>query len=85
MVGRPSSSEYEARLGTLQESMREGLIYQDDEDSPGGDHLEPPNHTLFGESPSTSEVELDDDENEDDEEENGKSKYTKGVIIDGMS
>jgi hypothetical protein len=50
----------------------------------GGDLLKPLDHTLIGESPSTSEVEKDDDENEDDEEEGGKSKYTKGVIIDGM-
>ena len=75
--------EYEGRLGTLQESMREGYIYHDDEDAFGGDLLKPPNHTHLGESTSTSEVEKDDGENEDDEE-GGKSKYTKGVIIDGM-
>ena len=79
-----SGSEYEGRLGTLQESMREGLIYRDNEDSAGGDLLKPPGHTLIGESPSTSEVEKDDGENEEDEDETGKSKYTKGVIIDGM-
>ena len=61
-----------------------GPIHQDDEDSAGGDLLKPLNHTLIGESPSTSEVERDGDENEDDEGEGGKSKYTKGVIIDGM-
>ena len=79
-----SDSEYETRLGTLQESMREGLVYQDDEDSAGGDLLKPPNQVQIGESTSTSEVEKDDGENEDDEEGGGKSKYTKGVIIDGM-
>ena len=50
----------------------------------GGDLLKPLDHTLIGESPSASEVEKDDDESEDDEEESGKSKHTKGVIIDGM-
>ena len=63
--------------------MREGLVYQDDEDSAGRDLLKPPYHTQFGESISTSEVEKVDGENEDDEE-GGKSKYTEGVIIDGM-
>jgi hypothetical protein len=79
-----SDSEYEGRLGTLQESMREGLVYQDDEDAAGRDLLRPPSHTHIGESTPTSEVEKDADENEDDEGEGGKSKYTKGVIIDGM-
>ncbi len=78
-----SDSEYEGRLGTLRESMREGHVYLDDEDSVGADLLKPPNHTHVGDSTSTSEAEKDDGENEDDEE-GGKSKYTKGVIIDGM-
>ena len=50
----------------------------------GEDLLKPLNHTLTGEPPLASEVGKDDDENEDDEEERRKSKYTKGVIIDGM-
>lgn len=73
-----SDSEYEGRLGTLRESMREGHVYLDDEDL-----LKPPNHTHAGDSTSTSEVEKDDGEDDNDEE-GGKSKYTKGVIIDGM-
>jgi hypothetical protein len=64
--------------------MREGLVYQDDEGAAGGVLLKPPNnHMHVGGSASTSEVEKDDGENED-EEEGDKSKYTKGVIIDGM-
>lgn len=58
-------------------------MYQDDEDPAGGDLLKPPNYTHIEESTSTSEVEKDDGENED-EEGGEKSKYTKGVIIDGM-
>lgn len=64
--------------------MREGLVYQDDEDSAGRDLLNPPYHSQIGESTSTSEVEKDGSENEDDGEGGGKSKYTEGVIIDGM-
>ena len=79
-----SDCEYEGRLGTLQESMREGHVYLDDEDAAGGDLLKPPNHTHTGESTSTSKVEKDDNENENEDEEGDKSKYTKGVIIDGM-
>ena len=78
-----SDSEYENRLGTLQESMREGLVYQDDEDLAGRDVLKPPNHTQIEELTSASKVEKEDSEDEDDEE-GGKNKYTKGVIIDGM-
>jgi hypothetical protein len=77
--GDISESDYEGRLGTLQESLREGLVYQDDEDTAGGDLLKPPKYHT-GESKSTSEFEKD--ENEDEEGE--KRKYTKGVIIDGM-
>jgi len=78
-----SDSEYESRLGMLQESMREGLVYQGDEDLAGGDVLKPPNHTQIEELTSTSEVEKEDGSDEDDEE-GGKNKYTKGVIIDRM-
>ena len=79
-----SDCEYEGRLGILQESTREGLVYQDDKGAARGVHLKPPNHTDTGESTSTSEVEKDDGENDDEEEEGDKSKYTKGVIIDAM-